>query len=114
MKKLMIGWTTFANEDDAQTLGDRLVAEGLAACVQLDGPVKSTYRWMGKLTRETEYRLTVKFPKSHAADISAFIQQHHPYDNPQWLACRAREAAPAYVIWALSQTNPDGPAEKGV
>ncbi|MEM9026350.1 MAG: divalent cation tolerance protein CutA, partial [Verrucomicrobiota bacterium] len=42
MKKLMIGWTTFASEDDAQKLGDQLVAEGLAACVQLDGPVRST------------------------------------------------------------------------
>lgn len=106
MKKLMIGWTTFASEADAQRLGDRLVEEGLAACVQVDGPITSTYRWKGKLARDTEYRLTVKFPKSHAADLSGFVQQHHPYDNPQWLACRAREVAPAYAIWALSETNP--------
>lgn len=107
MKKLMIGWTTVAKEEDAFTLGDKLVEEGLAACVQVDGPIQSIYRWRGALKREKEYRITVKFPKAHAADISAFIQQHHPYDNPQWLACRAREAAPAYVIWALSQTNPE-------
>ena len=103
----MIGWTTFASQEDAEKIGDRRVMEGLAACTQIDGPIRSTYRWKGKLMHEAEYRLTVKFPKSHAADISAFIQQHHPYDNPQWLACRAKEAAPAYVIWALSQTYPD-------
>ncbi|MGB0369782.1 MAG: divalent-cation tolerance protein CutA [Opitutales bacterium] len=107
MKKLMIGWSTFASEEDAQKLGDRLVMEGLAACAQVDGPIKSTYRWKGELTRETEFRLTVKFPKSHAANLSAFIQQHHPYDNPQWLACRAKDVAPPYLIWALSQTNPE-------
>ena len=101
----MIGWTTFASQADAEKLGDLLVAEGLAACTQMDGPIRSTYRWKGELCHDSEYRLTVKFLESRARSILEFIQSNHPYESPQWLACRAIEAAPAYQNWAAEQTK---------
>ncbi|HTT55864.1 MAG TPA: divalent cation tolerance protein CutA, partial [Opitutaceae bacterium] len=42
---MLIAWTTVATAADAARLAHGAVEAGLAACVQVDGPVTSTYRW---------------------------------------------------------------------
>lgn len=105
MKKLMIGWTTVATEHDAQDIATHLVEEGLAACVQIDGPLRSFYRHKGELKNDLEYRLTVKYPKAHGEAIAQYIAANHPYDTPQWIGCRIREVSMDYHQWALGQTR---------
>ena len=105
MESLMVGWTTFGSLEDAEKFGEGLVSAQLAACIQTDGPIRSTYQWEGKITHETEYRLTVKFPESNASKVTAWVGKHHPYDTPQWLACRAEAVTPSYLKWALEQTD---------
>ncbi|HEY5311203.1 MAG TPA: divalent-cation tolerance protein CutA, partial [Pirellulales bacterium] len=52
--------TTVANADEAQRLARQLVERRLAACVQVTGPVTSTYWWQGAIETATEWRCTVK------------------------------------------------------
>lgn len=99
----MIGWTTTETRDDAQTLAAKLIDARLAACVQIDGPITSCYHWQGQVQRDEEYRLAVKFIQTREAEVRDFIEKHHPYDTPQWLALRADTASEAYEKWAQDE-----------
>lgn len=99
MEDVCIGWTTVANESDAEVLARGLVESGLAACVQIQGPVTSVYMWEDTLENSTEYRIAVKFPEGRAEAIEHYLHEHHPYDIPQWLAVAANHASPAYAQW---------------
>ena len=83
-----------------------LVAARLAACVQVDGPIRSHYIWEGRAEKSREWRLWVKFPSSRARAVEAWLKQHHPYSTPQWLAVPAARVAEPYRAWALENTRP--------
>jgi periplasmic divalent cation tolerance protein len=98
--------TTVGNIEDANRLARALVAERLAACVQVDEGVRSHYRWQGKACEEPEVRLTVKsLPRLRGA-IEAFLAEHHPYELPQ-LLWHVDEAAAAYADWVCREVSPD-------
>lgn len=99
MDTVCVGWTTVESLDQARALARMLVESGLAACVQIDGPVLSLYRWQGKLEEATEYRLAVKFAQSRADALLACLNEHHPYGTPQWLALPVSHVNPAYAQW---------------
>ncbi|MDP0501109.1 MAG: divalent-cation tolerance protein CutA [Verrucomicrobiota bacterium JB022] len=99
MAEIWIGYTTLEDEGQAEALAGRLVEQKLAACVQVEGPVRSFYRWQGELKREAEYRLVVKFPREKLVELERFIQREHPYDTPEWLAVPVERAAPEYARW---------------
>ena len=52
--------TTVGSEDDALRLARLLVAQRLAACVQVEAIHRSVYRWEGEVAEEPEWRLTAK------------------------------------------------------
>ena len=98
---LTVGWTTVPTRDEADRLARDLVDSRLAACVQISGPVTSWYRWEGRVESAQEFRLTVKLATSKASAIGAWLEANHPYDTPQWVACRAAEVTEKYLKWAL-------------
>ena len=90
--------TTFAARDAAEACANRLVSARLAACVQIDGPVHSTYRWEGAVETATEWRCTCKTTPAAAEACIAAIVAGHPYANPEVLV-RHSTATPAYAAW---------------
>ncbi len=48
--------TTTATQEEAQQIAAALVHERLAACVQIDGPIESVYRWQGEVETAREWR----------------------------------------------------------
>ncbi|WOO40010.1 divalent-cation tolerance protein CutA [Rubellicoccus peritrichatus] len=104
MSKLMVGWTTVANEDDADKLARNLLNHKLAACVQVDPPIRSYYNWEGTMHCDTEYRLKIKFVTKDEAHLMEWLKKHHPYTIPQWYAMEA-STLPAYLKWAIETTE---------
>lgn len=105
---MLLAWTTVATRADADRLAAAAVERGLAACVQVDGPVVSHYRWEGKTLRDEEFRLCFKLLPAHAAALEAHVLAHHPYDTPEWLVVRAERVGEKYLSWAEagSSTRP--------
>lgn len=99
MSDIMIGWTTTATPHEAHTLAEGLLRENLAACVQVQEGVTAYYRWKGKLEKSHEARLTVKFSSLKAAAIKEWLNEHHPYELPQWVAVQAADVTEAYRDW---------------
>ena len=52
--------TTVNNQADADTIAGAAVSERLAACVQVIGPISSTYWWQGSLESADEWLCLIK------------------------------------------------------
>lgn len=101
-RSLYTGWTTVDTRENADKLATTIIEEKLAVCTQVEGPITSRYRWEGTLECSEEYRITIKFLESHEQRLTTWINAHHPYDNPQWLAIKADVVSAAYLEWAQS------------
>lgn len=91
--------TTFPDEASARDCAERIVRGGLAACVQVEGPVHSVYVWQGRLESGAEWRCTCKTsPGGRAACVTAILEGH-PYGMPQivWRECGATSDYAAWV-----------------
>jgi periplasmic divalent cation tolerance protein len=101
---IFIAWTTVDAADTAENLARRAVEAGLAACVQVDGPVRSFYHWQGKLEANDEWRLVFKVTAERMERLETWLKTHHPYETPQWIACRADHVSADYACWARDGT----------
>lgn len=90
--------TTFGSRQEASACAERLVAAGIAACVQVEGPVLSTYRWRSAVETAEEWRCTCKTTGARRDACIESIVAHHPYQTPQ-LTVVSVEATTAYAAW---------------
>ena len=96
--------STFSDRATAETCARHLVENRSAACVQIDGPIRSIYQWKGVIQTDEEFRLLVKTsPKSLDGCIAA-LKQHHPYELPEIVVLHAYASA-AYASWVTEQTT---------
>src|SRR5690606_21914986 len=96
---MLIGWTTVETAEQARALATGLIESRLAACVQIDGPITSVYRWDGAIESTPEYRVTVKFLVDRSFALETWLHNHHPYATPQWIVVRAEHVAEKYLSW---------------
>jgi periplasmic divalent cation tolerance protein len=98
--------TTFGTRRDAEACAARLVEQRLAACVQIDGPVQSTYRWQSAVESAEEFRCTCKTSHERSqACIEALIRDH-PYQTPEVIRVEVT-ASPAYAGWVRTSVEAD-------
>jgi periplasmic divalent cation tolerance protein len=90
--------TTFASRAAAEACAAWLVAERVAACVQIDGPVTSVYRWQAAVETATEWRCTAKTSPARAAACRAALVARHEYQTPEIISAVAHASA-AYAAW---------------
>lgn len=90
--------TTFSSREAAEACGRRLVELRLAACVQVEGPVTSLYRWRGAVETAVEWRCVCKTTGEREAECVAAILVAHDYDTPQ-IAVARLAGSPAYAAW---------------
>lgn len=98
--------TTFPDRAAADACAARLVRERLAACVQVDGPVASTYSWRGAVETAAEWRCTCKTTLGRAASCRAAIAAAHPYEVPEIVESQTVAAA-AYAAWVRESVGDD-------
>ena len=97
--------TTCDDEQKAEALARALVEQRLAACVQIDGPIKSVYRWNGKVEVEREWRCTIKTKKEHLLELQNAIKSLHDYEVPQMLMTDLSVVKESYGSWILSEVD---------
>lgn len=97
--------TTFRDRAGAREMARGLVEKRLVACVQIDGPIVSLYRWEGAVQEEEEFRLTCKTRAELLAQVMEFIQGSHAYQVPELWVRRAEQVASPYAEWMMGQTE---------
>jgi periplasmic divalent cation tolerance protein len=94
-----------ASAGQPSTIANALVDEGLAACVQIDGPIESLYIWEGKRCQSTEYRLWIKVLETHLSAARERVKSLHSYETPQWIEVEAIKVDEKYLNWAKEASN---------
>jgi periplasmic divalent cation tolerance protein len=95
--------TTTEEEQDAQVIARALVEERLAACVQVLGPITSTYRWEGKIETSREWQCWAKSRRELYEQIEQTIRRLHPYEVPEILAVEILAGSQGYLAWLDEQ-----------
>lgn len=75
-------YLTFPDEATAAAIADALVEGGLAACVHVFPAGTSTYRWEGRVVRETEVVAWAKTRRGRLPALTAAVVARHPYAVP--------------------------------
>ena len=102
---MLIAWTTVGTSAEAERLASDVVAAGVAACVQVEGPITSHFRWEGKTERVEEFRLCFKFVPEQLAALERLVLAAHPYDTPEWIVVRAEHVGEKYLSWARANSS---------
>lgn len=95
--------TTTETQAQAQTIAYELVSRRLAGCVQVLGPINSTYRWQGVVETAEEWLCLIKAGRAVYPELEAAIKELHPYDTPEILAMPVAAGSDDYLAW-LRQT----------
>jgi periplasmic divalent cation tolerance protein len=98
---------TAGNEEQANLLGEELVARRLASCVNIVPQIRSIYRWQGKICRDSEWMLVVKTMESEYPAIEATIQELHSYELPEILAFSIRRGEKRFLEWVAGNLDKD-------
>ena len=98
-------FTTTAKESDARKIAKALVKRRLAACVQVLGPVASTYRWRGKIESSKEWLCLIKTTAAGYRKVEAAILDLHPYEVPEILAVPVAAGYRGYLDWLAAETK---------
>ena len=104
MANLILILTTMPDDDRADAVARTLVEERLAACVNVHGPMMSTYRWKGQVERDAERQLVIKTTAGMLSDLEARLRALHPYELPEFVIIEAN-GSDAYAKWVSEETR---------
>ncbi len=103
---ILLVFTNAPDEATARALARTLVAERLAACVNILAPCRSVYRWQGALEEAEEVPMLIKTSAASYLALEAAIRAGHPYELPEIVALPLSKGLPDYLAWVLAETAP--------
>lgn len=99
MSKYIQVITTTDSREAAGKIAETLVKKKLAACVQVSGPISSTYEWQGKIENTEEWYCVIKTRESLYGKVEEAIKVVHTYEVPEIIALPVLDGNPAYLAW---------------
>jgi periplasmic divalent cation tolerance protein len=99
-KRYVVVLTTCSTRREAERIARDLVTRHLAACVNVSTtPVRSIYRWKGKVEQANEFVVQIKTVRSKLAALQAEIKRLHSYEVPEFLILPVVGGSSAYLTW---------------
>jgi periplasmic divalent cation tolerance protein len=95
---------TIDSEQNARELQRLLVERRAAACVQVLGPILSTYRWEGKIETAQEWMCLAKTEAGQYDSLESLVKENHPYSVPEILALPISTGNREYLDWIKAET----------
>ena len=96
--------TTIDSAAAAAALARGLVEARLAACVQVVGPIASTYRWKGTVETAQEWLCLAKTTAGRYPALAAHVRANHPYETPELTATPITDGGADYLAWIAEAT----------
>ena len=92
-------YAVFANAEEAERIARTVVDERLAACANILGPMRSIYRWKGKIETADEVAAIFKTHHWRADALIARIAELHSYDVPAIVSWPIDKILGSYADW---------------
>ena len=96
---------TASSEDEAKLIGQRLIGDKLAACVNIISGMRSIYVWKEKMVDETEILLLIKSHQNHLMKIVSLVKKLHSYEVPEVIALPIVGGSEDYLGWLADSTR---------
>jgi periplasmic divalent cation tolerance protein len=96
----VVALVTCGSRREAGRIARSVVERKLAACVNvLEAPVRSVYRWKGKIEQGREFLLLIKSSHNRLTALQAEIERLHSYDVPEFIALPIVAGSQRYLTW---------------
>lgn len=92
-------YAVFADADEAERIAHAVVDERLAACANLLGPIRSIYRWKGKVESADEVAAVFKTSEKTADALITRVTAMHSYDVPCVVTWPIDKILAPYAEW---------------
>jgi periplasmic divalent cation tolerance protein len=102
---IVIVLSTAPADDRAEQWARQLVDERLAACINVQAPMVSVYRWKGQVERDTERQLVIKTTSDRLPALEARLKELHAYDLPEFVVVAVEQGSAAYLQWVRESTK---------
>lgn len=96
-------YVTCPDDATARRIARDLVERRLAACANIL-PVRSVYRWEGKLQEDAEVAMFLKTKRALVPEVVRAVEAAHPYDTPCVVAFDLVGGAARYLGWVDEET----------
>jgi len=96
---------TASGAEEAEKIARTLVGENLAACVNMQGGVRSIYRWKGEVCDEPEVMMLAKTTSDNFAAIEKRVRELHSYEVPEVIAIPVVMGSKPYLDWIEENTR---------
>jgi periplasmic divalent cation tolerance protein len=105
MKEFIVIFVTCSSSQEAEKIGNFLVENRLAACVNVIPEVKSIFFWKGKISQEKEVLLIAKSRMDLFDSIQKEIKRLHSYEIPEIIALPVEAGSEEYLEWIRQETQ---------
>ncbi len=92
-------YMTAGSPEEARRIGEALVENRLAACVNIIDGMHSIYRWEGKLQKDQETVLIAKTTRERLPALIEAVQSMHSYDCPCIVSFDIDGGHPDFLEW---------------
>ena len=98
------------NRETLERIGRSLLERRLVACIQVIGPIRSTYWWKGSICEAEEWMGVMKTRDELYDQVEREIRALHPYEVPEIAAVRADKVlGPIRWKWIVGRVTSDRP-----
>ncbi len=101
---LTFAYITTGSVQEARDIGEHLVRERLAACVNILPTMHSLYHWQGGIAENQEVVLIAKTRTALFEALTARVQALHSDDTPCVLELPVGRGSARYIDWLMAET----------
>ncbi|HYA92937.1 MAG TPA: divalent-cation tolerance protein CutA [Thermodesulfobacteriota bacterium] len=101
----IVVFVTCGSEEEGLKIANALVEGRLAACVNLISPIRSIYRWEGKIWDEKEWLLIIKTQKERFGELEKKVRSLHSYSVPEIISLPISDGSSSYLKWIKENTK---------
>lgn len=101
---ICIVYVTCPDPETGEAIAGKLVAEHLAACVNVVPGLRSVYRWQGKVEVDDEILLLIKTASARFDRLRDRVLELHPDEVPEIVAVPVVQGLDTYLQWVGDET----------
>jgi periplasmic divalent cation tolerance protein len=105
MSERIVVLMTAGSCEEAEQIAQTLVADMLAACVNVIPGITSVYRWEGQVQRHREWLLLAKSRQDVLDELIQRVQALHSYDVPEIIALPLVGGSEEYLRWVDAEVH---------
>ena len=103
--KYAVVLVTAGSLEEARRIGDALVSQHKAACVNIVPQIVSLFRWEGRIEDDNESLLFIKTRTELLSEVVETVNRIHSYDVPEIIALPIVDGSEEYLNWIGEETE---------